>query len=291
MKIDMRNVLLAALAPALWGTSYFVATELLPGFNPFFVAAARALPAGMLLTILGGRLPRGAWIWKSLLLGFLNIGLFFGLLFVGAYRAPGGIVATIGALQPIVVLLLTWGVLGRRPSLFSIGLGLIGFLGVGFLVFSPGVSLDPVGVLASVGAALSMATGVVLTKRWGRPASLFAFTGWQLLAGGIIVGLFSLLTAAPIARFEVNNVFGFVWLGLVNTAVGYLLWFRGIEKLRETWQVSILGLVSPLVAVGVGWAALGQELTTLQILGALLVLVGVGASQLATGKAPSQKIE
>ncbi len=278
----MRTVLLTALAPALWGTTYFAATELLPGFDPFVVAAVRAIPAGAVLTILGGSLPRGAWIWKSLLLGVLNIGLFFALLFVGAYRAPGGIVATIGALQPVVVILLTWAVAGRRPGATSVALGMVGFVGVSLLVFSPGVTLDPLGVLASVGAALSMATGVVLTKRWGRPVSLVAFTGWQLLAGGGVVGLFSLLTPTPAPTFQASNVVGFLWLGLVNTALGYVLWFRGIEKIGEAWKVSILGLVSPLVAVVVGWNVLGQQLTALQVVGALLVLFGVAASQLST---------
>lgn len=71
------TVALTALAPISWGSTYAVATELLPPDRPLFTGVMRALPAGLLLTALARRLPTGAWWWKSAVLGTLNIGAFF----------------------------------------------------------------------------------------------------------------------------------------------------------------------------------------------------------------------
>ncbi len=59
-------------APAIWGSTYIVTTQLLPPGMPLTVAALRALPAGLLLLVIVRRLPQGEWWWKSLLLGALN---------------------------------------------------------------------------------------------------------------------------------------------------------------------------------------------------------------------------
>ena len=82
--------LLTAIAPITWGSTYFVTSEFLPPDRPIFAAAARALPIGLVIVAARRRLPRGSWWWRSALLGTLNIGLFFALLFLAAYRLPGG---------------------------------------------------------------------------------------------------------------------------------------------------------------------------------------------------------
>jgi hypothetical protein len=110
------NTIATALAPASWGTTYLVTSELLPSGHPMFAALARALPAGLLALVLTRRLPHGGWWWKSMVLGALNIGVFFSLLFVTAERLPGGVAATVGSVQPTIVALLAWTVLHERLS-------------------------------------------------------------------------------------------------------------------------------------------------------------------------------
>src|SRR6476659_1783882 len=88
---------LAALAPIAWGSTYAVTTEFLPPGRPLFTALMRALPAGLALLALTRTPPCGAWIWRAAVLGMLNIGTFFPLLFLAAYRLPGGVAAVLGA--------------------------------------------------------------------------------------------------------------------------------------------------------------------------------------------------
>ena len=108
-------ILLTLLAPCLWGTTYVVFTQTLPVEHPLLVAALRALPAGLLLMMLGSGLPPRAALFKLTVLGLANIGLFFALLFVSAARLPGGAAATLMSAQPLLVGLLAWPMLLRRP--------------------------------------------------------------------------------------------------------------------------------------------------------------------------------
>src|SRR5215468_8222898 len=98
-----RTQVATGLAPAIWGTTYLATTQLLPAGRPLLAAVLRALPAGLVLIAITRRLPHGIWWWRAFVLGALNIGAFFALLFVAAYRLPGGVAATIIAAQPLLV--------------------------------------------------------------------------------------------------------------------------------------------------------------------------------------------
>ena len=169
----MRDILLTALAPIAWGTTYFVTTQFLPPNRPLFVSVMRALPIGLLILARFRQFPRGIWWWRALALGTLNIGLFFALLFTAAYRLPGGVIATTNAIQPFVVATLAWAFLGEQLTTRSIGAAFAGVVGVGLIVLSPAARLDLIGVIAALAATITWAGGTVLTKPMGedRPAS------------------------------------------------------------------------------------------------------------------------
>ncbi|CAN5879877.1 EamA family transporter [soil metagenome] len=272
-------ILVTAVAPIIWGTTYFVTTELLPPDRPLLAAVVRALPAGLALVALTRRLPQGTWWWRAVVLGALNIGAFFALLFVAAYRLPGGVAATIMAAQPLLVASLAARLLGERLTLRTTIAAAAGVAGVGLLVLRADARLDGVGVAAAIGGAVVMATGVVLARRWSSPAPLLATTGWQLAAGGLLLLPVALLAEGPPpATLTATNLAGYGYLTIIGAALAYPLWFRGIRALSPT-NVTFLGLLSPLVATALGWLALDQELTAAQILGGLVALTAVVAAQ------------
>ncbi|MCH1998816.1 EamA family transporter, partial [Achromobacter xylosoxidans] len=98
------DLLLTATAPAIWGSTYVVTTLMLPQGYPLTVAMLRALPAGLLLLLAVRQIPHGIWLLRSAILGALNFSIFWALLFVAAYRLPGGVAATLGAIQPLIVI-------------------------------------------------------------------------------------------------------------------------------------------------------------------------------------------
>lgn len=290
----LSGTLLTALAPLVWGTTYVVTTELLPQGHPMFAGLLRALPAGLVALAITRTLPRGTWWGKASVLGVLNIGLFFPLLFTAAERLPGGVAATVAAAQPLIVAVLAVTVLHESPSAWRLAWGVTGVVGVGLVVVGPDAGLDTVGIAAGLAGAATMALGVTLTKRWGRPAGVgaTAFAGWQLTAGGLfLVPVTFLLEGAPPA-VDTGAVLGYLWLGAVGGLAAYVLWFRGITTLPIT-SVAVLGLLSPLVAAVLGAALLGQTLGLVQLVGFGLCLAAIVAGQLpaptrspAPGQAP-----
>ncbi|MFJ9774612.1 EamA family transporter [Kitasatospora sp. NPDC101157] len=284
-------VLLTALAPAVWGTTYLVTTEMLPPGRPLLAAVIRCLPAGLLLIALTRTLPKGGWWWRALVLGALNIGGFQALLFIAAYRLPGGIAATVGAVQPLVTAGLSAALLGDRLTPRTVLSGIAGVAGVSLLVLRANARLDAIGVAAALGGAVVMAFGVVLSKRWASAAPLLATTGWQLTAGGLLLVPVTLLSEdAPPTHYTLDNVLGYAYLCLIGAALTYAIWFRGLRALPPT-SLSFLSLLSPVVATLVGWLALGQDLSPLQALGAVVVLGSLIVAQTqrprATAPVPS----
>ncbi|MFI6102995.1 EamA family transporter [Streptomyces sp. NPDC051310] len=273
-------VTLTALAPVSWGSTYVVATELLPPDRPLFTGLMRALPAGLALLALTRTLPRGVWWWKSAALGALNIGAFFPLLFLAAYRLPGGVAAVVGSVGPLFVVGLAALLLGERPTVRSLLAAVAAAFGVSLVVLKAGAAFDLVGVLAGLASAASMSAGTVLTKRWGRPQGVgpLAMTGWQLSAGGLLIAPVALLVEGAPPALDARAAAGYAYLALANTAVAYWLWFRGIERLTAT-AVTLLGPLSPLTAAVLGWVLLGQALGPVQLLGMVIAFGATLAGQ------------
>jgi hypothetical protein len=112
----LADVLTTAVAPAIWGSTYFVTTSFLPQGYPLTVAMLRALPAGLLLLLIVRKLPTGIWWRRAFLLGALNFSFFWAMLFVSAYRLPGGVAATVGAVQPLIVIAPSEGSATNSPA-------------------------------------------------------------------------------------------------------------------------------------------------------------------------------
>ncbi|MFI9599396.1 EamA family transporter [Streptomyces sp. NPDC052043] len=271
---------MTALAPAIWGSTYLVTTEWLPSDRPLLATTVRALPSGLILLLISRVLPKGEWLWRSLVLGTLNIGAFNLLLFVAAYRLPGGVAAMIMAVQPMIVLILAALVIGDKIRAVHVVACALGAAGVVLLVFQGSTALDTVGVLAALGGAACMATGITFTKRWGRPArvGLLPFTGWQLTAGGLVSLPFTLSVEGLPTFLTGTNVFGFAYLIVFGAVISYALWFRGIEKLPAL-AVSFLALGSPVVATILGLAFQDETFSILQTVGILVILVAVVLAQ------------
>lgn len=272
------DLLLAAVAPAIWGSTYIVTTEFLPAGIPLMVAVLRALPAGLLLLLIVRTLPSGAWWWRSVLLGAFNFSIFWWLLFVSAYRLPGGVAATVGAVQPLIVIGLARFILGKAMRPLSIAAALVGLAGVALLVLTPKARLDPIGIAAGLGGATSMACGTVLSRKWQPPVSALTFAAWQLTAGGLLLLPVALVLEPSLPRPTATNVLGLAWLSLIGAALTYILWFRGVARLQPA-VVSSLVFLSPATAVTLGWLSLNETLTPAQIAGLVLVIGSIWFGQ------------
>ena len=246
---------LAIAAALLWGCTYVLSTTLLP-HNPLFIGAVRALGGAAVLFAITFVMPPAYWWRRMVVLGTLNAGLFFGLLFVAALRLPGGVAAIFQALGPMCVILLVWGLLAVKPTPIKVA-----------------------GVLA---------LGNTLTQKWGPPPMpLVAYTGWQLLVAGIELGLAALLVGDWPAQLSSANVIGLAVMALLITALPFALWFKAIAA-SSAVAVAPFVLVVPVTAFALDALVRDVMPSVGQLAGSALVMLGLWIGQRPVGKAPAR---
>ncbi|SFE74799.1 probable blue pigment (indigoidine) exporter [Actinacidiphila alni] len=284
MEANVRWTLVTAVAPIAWGTTYYVTRAALPADHPLYGAVLRALPAGLLLLAVRRRLPRGAWWWKSLVLGTLNMGAFFALVYVAAQLLPTSVASTVMATSPVAMTLLAWPLLAERPRALPLAGACAGIGGVCLMVLDGAADIDPLGLLASVAAMTMSSVGYILAKRWGGGVDVLSSTAWQLIAGALV-----LLPAAAVVEgappaLDGRAVLGFGYVTTIATAVAFAAWFTGLRHLTAA-GVGLIGLLNPVTGVLLGTLVASETLGGQQWCGLVLVLAGVLTGQPVTARA------
>lgn len=272
------HLLIAACAPVIWGTMPAVATQTIPPGHPLLIATTRSLGGGLLLLLVFRKLPPSGWYWRVLALGTVNIAMVFSLFFISAMRVPGGVTAILMSLSPFWAALISWPLLGERLQARRFGLIAIGIIGISLLVKASTGHLDPIGVVAGMAASCSMGCGVVLIKKWGRPAPLLVFTSWQLIVGGILLGGLTLATEGLPPMLTGTSAMGLGYLVMFATVSAYPAWFSGIERIGAQ-RTTMLLLLVPVVAFAIDVTLLGKSLTGIQSLGAVFVFTCLALDQ------------
>ena len=272
--MEAKWVVVTAVAPLAWGTTYVVTRQLLPVDAPLWGAAIRALPAGLLLLLLARRLPRGSWWWRSVVLGTINIGAFFLLIYVAAQALPSSVAASIMALAPLALTGFAWWLLSQRPTARTVVGAVSGIAGVVLLIGGAQGRLSTAGVLASGSALLLSAFGSVLATRWADGTPVLATTAWQLAAGGTVLTVVALVVEGLPPVVGPSTVAGYAFTSVVATALAFVCWFAGLQRIRAG-AVGVIGLLNPVAGVALGSLVAHERLAPAQLAGIALTLAGI----------------
>ena len=272
----------AALTPIIFGTTYVLTTEFLPPGRPLLAGLMRSLPTGLML-IIGSPIPPRRWMARFFVLSVLYASGLFPLLFIAAYRLPGGVAAVINSLSPLLVVVISVPLLGTRIRAVQIVAGILGAVGVALLVLRSDARLDVVGLIAMAGAAIMFSAATVLTKRWGHPEGMSSIgvTGWIFLLAGLTLLPVTLLIEGLPDHLTARNIGGLIYLVLISGILAYALWFWGLQRLSAS-AVTFLTLLNPVTAALLGWVVLDQRFNHWQLLGAVLILISVVLGQPGT---------
>lgn len=288
MEDTRRWIPVAALAPVLWGTTYYVTRHALPADSPLWGAVIRALPAGLLLLALGRRLPHGAWWWRSAVLGTLTTGAFFALVYVAAQTLPTSIASTVMAVGPVAMMLAAWVLLGQRPRLRAVVGGVLGVAGVAVMLGGGGGGgrgLDAGGVLASVAAMLLSSVGYVLATRWRGEVDVLPLTAWQLVAGALVLLPAAVVVEGAPPALDGTALLGFAYVSLVATALANVAWFASLRRLGPA-TVGLVGLLNPVTGVLLGTVLAAETLSGRQVVGVAVVLGAMVLGATASTRRP-----
>ncbi len=284
MEATSRWTLVTAVAPIAWGTTYFVTHRFLPADYPLYGATIRALPAGLLLLLVRRKRPVGAWWWRSLVLGTLNMGAFFALVYLAAETLPTSIASTVMATSPVMLMLFAWAALAERPRVPHLIGATVGVAGVCLMVLAGPVAVDARGVLASIAAMTMSSFGYVLAKKWSAGLDVFSLTAWQLIAGGVVLLPIAITVEGRPPALDGRALAGFAYVTVVATALAFAAWFTGLRHL-SAGTVGLIGLLNPVTGVLLGTLVAGESLSPRQIGGLALVFLGVLLGQPALAAA------
>jgi drug/metabolite transporter (DMT)-like permease len=279
----------------IWGSTYLaikVAVETLP---PFLMAGIRFAIAGAILyayaRAAGAGKPSAAnWKAASIVGAGLLLGGNGGLVWA-LQRLPSGVSAILVATTPLWMVGLDWirpG--GVRPAPRVIAGLLLGLLGIALLVGpekAAGGGLDPAGAGAILLATLSWAAGSIYARHAPLPASSLLATAMEMLAGGVLLTVLA-IAAGEADKFSPGDVSarsaaGFLYLLLVGSLVGFTA-YVWLLKVSSPARVSTYAYVNPVVAVLLGWAFAGEELTPRMLVAAAVVVGAVAAITTASSR-------
>lgn len=271
----------------IWGTTYLAIAFAVHAMPPFISGVARFGLAGALMYVwLRARNPRpfaDVNIPMMALAGVLLSGMGNGfVLYAQQGGIPSGIAALFVAAVPVIVLILDWAFFSKRAptkqALFGIAVAIAGVATIVMHTRTLSGGAQPLYVVAMFVATTGWSIGTLVQKRSASSATVLTFTCGQMLFGAAFQLLMSIVTGEW-SRFDPAAI---SWQGVV--AIGYLVVFGSIIGLNcYLWlltrvpapKVATYALVNPVVALFLGAAVLGETVTPLAIVAAVLVLVGV----------------
>ena len=277
----------------IWSTGFIVAKAVLPHADLQLFLAARFSLTGIVMgcaaLFAGAQWPRGRQAAAHVLAGGLMQGIYLCASYWAISRGlAAGVMALLGALQPLFTALLAVSVMGKTLQARAwVGL-LVGFAGVG-LVLAPklashGVgSLTPLPVAAALVSVFAVTTGTIVQK-WFATTDLRTAASIQSFGAAIVAALATLLIGTSLWDGTPILWGALAWAVLVPSVVGTTLLMWMMRHGEATKVTALLLLVPPLAAVQ-AYLFFGETLEPVQFLGFALALGGVLMTRSA--RAPS----
>ena len=272
---------------------------------PWLTALRCGGAAVVLLAVLGVVAParlRVSWREVPFLAAFgvVGIALTQCLYYVAIGRLPVGIALVFEMTAPVFIALWVWLVRGERVRARlwgALGLSLSGLTLVAE-VWTGGGGLDAVGVAAALAAALCLATYYLMGERGTATRDPVALTCWSFVAAGLFWAVAApfwpfdpavLRTSVPVSvgslELPLWTLVG--WIVVLGAVLPFWLSLTALRHLPPT-TAGLVATVEPVLASVVAWLWVEQVLSGGQVLGGIVVLVGIGLAQTArTARRPA----
>lgn len=284
----MKTILAGLLFAMLWASASVATKFGILSVPPLVLGNLRFFIAGFVL--LGFcylisrdtqyRLPNAAE-WRQLAtFGFLNTTVYLGMyVFAMKYTAAGiGSLAT--STNPLLIVLLSSWLMGRKPEKAEILSIIIGMSGIALATYpllkSANTSIFGVTILMLSMVAVSFASVYYARIKWTLPNLLI--NGWQVTLGGLFLLPFTfLMSDFNTVQFDNRLIYSVLWLSLSVSVVGLICWFYLLKI--DTVKASLWLFLCPLFGFFYAWWLLNEPTTWYTIAGTLLVVTGLYIGQ------------
>ncbi len=271
----------------IWGSTYLGIAFAIETIPPFAMASMRFLLAGTVLYTIAkfNGAPNPTWReWRStailgaLLLFVANSGLVW-----AEERIASGLVALIVAIVPLWMVLIDWMWGGARPTRAVVTGVIVGFGGIIFLIgpeqiFAKNADTDLLASLVVVMCSLSWSIGSIYSRHATLPKDTTMTTAAEMLSGGVFIGLLALVHGdwgrLDFADVSLKSGASLIYLSMIGSVVAFSA-YVWILRVSTPARVATYAYVNPVVALFLGWALAGEEITSRTIIAAGIIIGAV----------------
>ncbi len=272
----------------LWASASVATKFGIHSAPPLILANTRFFIAGIVLLVFGyaagpksgKRMPAGREWQQLAIFGFLNTTVYLALYVYAMKYTAAGIGSLATSTNPLIIVLLSSWLIGRKPAKAEIWSIFIGMTGIGLATYpllrSASTTLPGISVLMLSMVAVSFASVYYASVKW--QLSNILINAWQVTLGGIFLLPFTLgLSDFSAVRIGQTFVLSTLWLSLSVSVVGLICWFWLLRI--DTVKASLWLFLCPLFGFFYAWWLLGEAITLYTIGGTLLVLLGLYIGQ------------
>ncbi|QQS37067.1 MAG: EamA family transporter [Ignavibacteriales bacterium] len=273
-----------AMLCLIWGSTWMAIRFGLKSLNPMFAAGMRFLLASAVIYLLMSF--KKIILQKDkiavrlyLLMGFFSFVIPFGLVYWGQQYVPSGLAAVLFAVYPFFVLLFSFFIIRSEAIGKNKIIGMIlSFAGI-ITIFSDQIGGDlssyVVGMIAIVLSGIMQASIAVMIKKYGQHLNPLSMNFVPMIIAGVVMLLVGLLFEdTSKLKFDLNAAGSVFYLAVFGSVITFTTYYWLLKRINIV-VLSLIAFITPVVALILGWIIMGEYLESQQIIGSILVLLGL----------------
>jgi drug/metabolite transporter (DMT)-like permease len=278
-----RPVVLLILAAGAWGIGAVLTKRAVTEIEPLALLPIQLVSSLLLLTILRRRSSERGSAPKGLArLGLLNPGLAYAVFLFGLTQVTASTSVILWTAEPILILLLAVPFLGERLTVRAVAFSAVAAAGMAIVTYQPDLGGTILGVTLVLAGVMCCALYTVIARRWlgGDVATGAVVVGQQLYALGFTIVLVALAAVGGYVHLPASvsaiAVVAAIASGMTYYGLAYWFYIPALRALPASTAAASFYLV-PVFGLGAARILLGEQLSTAQWAGALLVILAVMA--------------
>ena len=282
--MDFRAILMGLAFAAMWSSAFTSARIIVTQAPPLSVSAIRFWIAGAVALAIARALGQSFHLtpsqWRlTILFGICQNALYLGLNFIAMQTVQASLAAIIASSLPLWVALAGW--LIWRETLRPLGvIGLIsGFVGVALIMGSRlSAGVDPIGVLLCGIGVLALTFATLAVRGASAGGNLMVVVGMQMLVGAAALTVPALLFETWEVTWSPILIAAFAYTIFVPGVIATVVWFMLVRRIGAV-RAATFHFLNPFFGVAVAAVLLGEALGTLDIVGVVIITLGILAVQ------------
>ncbi|MDE0590882.1 DMT family transporter [Halocynthiibacter sp. C4] len=285
--MDIRSLLMGLAFAFAWSSAFTSARIIVSEAPPLAALSLRFLLSGVIAVSIAlalgqtWRLTRAQWK-ATIVFGICQNALYLGLFFSAMTRIEASLASIIASTMPLLVAFASWSILGERLSRMAVVGLAVGFSGTVLIMgsrFSGGI--DPIGFVYCIIGVAGLATATLVMRNASTGGNVMMIVGLQMFVGSAVLAVVSLLIGENLEVSPSESVmWAFAYTVIVPGVMATFVWFKLVDRIGAT-RAATFHFLNPFLGVAVAWFFLGETLGPLDIIGVIVISVGILTVQLA----------